>query len=305
MEGLRKVELKDKDIFNKFFKMVKEPLADTTFAMRYIWAAPMRHLWAIINGNLCVFGFLKDKYLLWGPPVGGDKLPETVSSCFEIVEQLNHNERIKVKPSAIYIPECLKSDYAAVAEKLGCTLEYWTQDYVYKTADLVGMKGKQFDSKRHKANFFAKNYDFCIEEFDFEKHSDGCLPLIQLWKAQKDEVISDSTRYELNAEAEVAATLIKNAQQLGVRGIVLKVEGKIAGVSLGEHLTQNMCSNIIEKTNPALNGASEFIFREFARSWPGCEFLNAQDDFGVDYLKRIKLSYCPAKLLASYCLEKK
>jgi hypothetical protein len=62
---------------------------------------------------------------------------------------------------------------------------------------------------------------------------------------------------------------------------------------------------IIEKTNPALNGASAFIFREFAKHWSEYRFVNAQDDFGVDYLKSVKLSYHPVRLLKGYCLEKK
>jgi len=304
MGELRKVELKDKDLFNNFFKNVKEPLADTTFAMRYIWSVPSKHTWTVINGNLCVFGFLKDKYLLWGPPVGGAKLSETISSCFGIVDEMNKKAGITAKPSAIYIPECLKSDYEAVAEQLGCSLNYWTQDYVYRTRDLAEQKGKEFDSKRHKANFFEKNYDYSVEEFDCEKHCSDCLALVELWRAQKEDA-AELWRYELDSETEVANTVIKNSRQLGVRGIVLKVEGKVVGVSLGEQLTDNMCSNIIEKTLPLLNGSAEFIFREFAKSWPNCEFLNAQDDFGVDYLKRVKLSYHPTRLLTSYCLEKK
>ena len=64
-------------------------------------------------------------------------------------------------------------------------------------------------------------------------------------------------------------------------------------------------ANIAEKTSPAVNGSAQFIFREFARFWSSYEFMNAQDDFGVDYLKRVKLSYNPVRLLKSYCLEKK
>jgi uncharacterized protein len=299
------VRLSDKKLFDEFFGKVPEPLADTTFAMRYIWSKPLKHTWTIINGNLCVFGFLKDKYLVWGPPVGGKNLQGTLNSCFEIVNDMNKKEGITAKPSVIYIPQSLKETYSAAKSNLGCTLNYWTQDYVYPTLDLIELKGAKFDSKRHKANQFAKSYDFKIEEFDGKAHIEGCLKILDIWKSEKDEIVTEYSRYELDAEAKVAAELIKNASQLGARGIVLKVEGKIVGVSLGEPLSSSIISNIIEKTSPALNGASEFIFREFSRFWSAYKFLNAQDDFGVDYLKRVKLSYHPTRLVESYCLEKK
>ncbi|MBI2580883.1 DUF2156 domain-containing protein [Candidatus Woesearchaeota archaeon] len=305
LSELRKVTLSDRETFHKFFAAVKEPLADTTFTMRFIWAEPLKHTWAIINGNLCVFGFLKDKYVVWGPPVGGTKQGETLGSCFDVVEKLNGDKGINANPVAIYIPECLKGNYEAIATEKGWAFDYWTQDYVYATKELIELKGKNFDSKRNKANFFAKNYDYKIEEFSFDSHANDCLKLIGLWREQKDDVISDSWRYELEAETEVARTVVEFSGELDVKGIVLKVEGTVAGISLGEQLAPNMCSNIIEKTKPALNGASEFIFREFARYWSSYELLNAQDDFGVDYLKRVKLSYHPARLLKSYCLEKR
>ncbi len=305
-EGMREVGLGDCETFRKFFASVKEPLADTTFVMRFIWAGPLRHVWTIINENLCVFGYDKGRYVLWGPPVGGAKLAETVSECFKLVEKLNSEAGISARPAAIYIPQCLKDDYAAIADELGATLAYWTQDYVYKTQDLAELKGPDFDSKRNKVNFFMKNYNYSVEEFDFGKHFEDCLKLTELWKDQKEEVADGSWRTEIDAETEVARTLLKFSRELGVKGLVLKVDGKLAGYSLGEHLADGMCSNIVEKTNPAVNGAAQFIFREFARLWqPQHEFLNAQDDFGVDYLKRVKLSYHPTRLITSYALEKK
>lgn len=302
---LREVKLTDREIFQKFFAAVKEPLADTTFTMRFIWAGSLKHVWTIIGGNLCVFGYDKSRYVLWGPPVGGAKLAATITECFKIVEGLNREAGIAAKPAAIYIPQCLKAEYDAVAEEIGASLGYWTQDYVYKTKDLIELKGKEFDSKRNKANFFMKNYSYSVEEFSFSSHFDYCMRLTELWQEQKEEADDGTWRYEIGAETEVAKTLLKFSRELGVKGIVLKAGGNVVGYSLGEHLAEGMCSNIAEKALSSVKGAAQFIFREFARYWSSYEFLNAQDDFGVDYLKRVKLSYHPARLITSYCLEKK
>jgi uncharacterized protein len=306
---MEKIKLEDKETFQEFFSSVKEPLADTTFVMRYIWAGPLKHTWKIINGNLCVFGFLKDKCVVWGPPVGKNekvnKLKETFSECFEIVEKINKQNGIDERPRAIYIPQCMKEDYESLANENGYAFDYWTQDYIYNTKDMAELVGSQFDSKRNRANYFSKNYNYEVKKFNPEKHSEGCLQLLELWKKQKELVVDEDCKYELDEETEVARATIKFAKKLNIKGVVLKVDGVIVGVSLGEQLTKNMMSNIIEKTNPAINGASQFIFREFARRWSDSEFLNAQDDFGIEYLKKTKLSYKPIKLIKSYYLEKK
>src|SRR3989338_6154155 len=187
---LRPVTLADAGLFRKCFAQVKEPVADTTFAMRYIWAGPLRHSWTVINGNLCVFGFDKGRHVVWGPPVGGEKLPETISACFDLVDGMNSAEGINSKPAAIYIPECLKKEYDGIAEKNRWSLSYWTQDYIYRRDDLAALSGKEFDSKRHKASQFEKNYAPVIEDFNPATHAEECVRLIELWRMQKVEVVT-------------------------------------------------------------------------------------------------------------------
>ena len=301
---MKKVILKDKNQLQKFFKTVKEPLADTTFTMRYVWAEPLRHRWAIINNNLCFFGFFKDRYVLWGHPIGGNKPIETLIDCFNIVKRLNENEGIKTKPIAIYIPEEFKDEHISTAVKNGFTFGYWTQDYIYTSKDLIQLKSKKYKSKRNLVNIFARNENISVEEFNFEKHSNECLKLIDLWRQRKEDVINEIDKYALDTETNAAKKLVRFSNHLGVKGIILKSDEKLIGVSLGEPLNDEMCSNIMEKTNNVFRGASEFIFREFARYWSSYQYLNAQDDFRVEYLKRIKLSYHPVKLLKSYYLEK-
>src|SRR3990167_1259051 len=108
---LNKITMEDKVRLDKYFKTIKEPISDTTFAMRFIWAEPLKHTWTIVNNNLCFFGFLKDKHVLWGPPLGGDKVSDTLSICFDVIEKLNNAIGINANPVAIYIPEFLKEEY--------------------------------------------------------------------------------------------------------------------------------------------------------------------------------------------------
>lgn len=300
---LREIKLEDKNFLERYFRTVKEPLADTTFAMRFIWAEPLNHKWALINKNLCFFGFLKSKYVVWGPIIGSNKLKETFDACFDIVGELNEKQGIVSNPIAIYIPAEFMEKYRAA--NTNYLFGRWTHDYVYKISDLIELKGKNYKSKRSEVNIFLRNNDIEVEEFNCDKHTAQCLNLIEFWRQQKEDYVSDADKSALDAETTAAKNLVRFSKQLNVKGVVVKVEGKLIGVSLGEPLTNQMCSNIIEKTNIRFRGASEFIFREFAKLWPLYKFLNAQDDFGIEYLKNAKLSYHPVKLLKSYYLEER
>lgn len=302
---LQQLTLESRDKLQKYFNAVKEPIADLSFTMRFIWAEPLRHNWLIINGNLCFFGFLKNRYVLWGPPLGGNEIFGTINECFTIVDNLNKDADIKALPSAIYIPSWIKEEWQEVLPE-NYEFSFWTQDYVYKTIDLIELSGKNYKSKRNEVNTFKKDHNVSVEQFNPKSHFKECLELIDNWKIQKSGFVTKKDeKAAIISETGAAKKLIKFSDRLDIKGVVLKVDEKVIGVSLGEELNSNMCSNIIEKTNLEFKGTSAFIFREFAKLYASHEFLNAQDDFGIEYLKNVKLSYHPVRLLKSYVLKKK
>lgn len=303
---LRQIRLEDKGLFEEFMNPVKEPIADTTFAMRLIWSEQLRHAWAIINGNLCVFGFLKDRHAVWGPVLNREgsatELKDTLKQCFAIVDGLNASEGINETPKLIYLPESMKGQYEQLP---GFSLSEWSQDYVYNTADLIELPGKNYHSKRRELNIFCRNSGIKAEPYSFSSHSQECIELIERWKKGKEGGVTGQwDSYALAAEAEVAKRLILLSNRLDVRGAVVRADEKVVGLALGEELGSSMASKIIQKTDFGYRGASEFVFREFARQWKEKQYIDAQDDFGVEYLRKMKLAYHPTKLVKCYALDK-
>ncbi len=300
---LKPIRLEDREIFERAYKALKFPLADQSFAMAYLCRKLLGIRWMILEKNLCVFADydVDGSTVLWGPVIPGNLLKETMDECFEMLDSLNKDSRMS---KLCYLPEELKEGYEGID---GYYAERQNQDYVYLTRELIELRGEKFKQKRGMANHFRKNYPHEIEDFD-SGHEKQCLELLEFWKQEKNEsgAITDGNQAAFNSEIDFAKQAVMEAKTLGLKGIVVKIGGKVIGFTLGEELNSEVCSIMVEKTSPRFRGISEFIFNEFLkRKWAGHKYVNTQEDMGVEYLKKSKMRYHPAFLLQSYMVKRK
>ena len=299
--SLNKFTIKDKKIFDNAYKKLKFPLAEHSFAWIYIWQGCYKDIeWVEINDNSCLFiTFLGNRHI-WGPALPGIKLADTIKKCFELCEQCNKENKIKGKPSVKYIPEELKEEYSDLK---GFNLVDQNQDYVYRRKDIIELKGDKYKDKRNLRNYFVKNYEYRVEVYEKSRHMKGCIEVLDRWKRQKLEVISKNDKESLKDEYDANLKVLELAKKFGLKGVVVYADGRIQGYTFGEQTNRNMCTDFFEKTNLDIKGLSVFIYGELLNLFEG-EFVNAGEDWGVDYLKAIKLSYHPIMIRKSYMLEK-
>ncbi|MCP3686602.1 MAG: DUF2156 domain-containing protein [bacterium] len=302
MHTLTKFSLGDKETFEKAYSALELPLAEHNFNWLVLWSEFYQDMeWAMINNNLCLFATFEGNRYVWGPPLGGDKLQETLDICFELCEEYNKKNSITGKPELLYLPEEFVEDYSKLNS---FTIKHQNQDYIYKVKELTSLEGGKHKKKRNLINGFLNQNKVSSEVFS-AKHEAGCLELLDWWKKQKEQDVPDADKEKQESEAEVAEKTIKMAEELKLKGLVVFIDGKIEGFTFGEKVVDNMGSVFIEKTNLSFNGLSAFIFTEFARKCFGdCEFINAGEDWDVEYLKKIKMSYHPEMLHKSYSVLK-
>lgn len=297
---LTKLTIQDKDIFNGYYRLLSCPPSDLSFSMMYTWDFSLNVRWNFINGNLCAFADCEDASVVIGPPLPGIRIADTIETCFDIMRRRN-TELGKTGRLGIYsIPEELKHVYESVP---GYKLQHQGQDYIYTSDTLINLPGKDLKKKRNLVNFFEKNYNYGVYPYDSSQHKEGCLDLLRRWKEQKSEKISDQIRLKFETECVTAQNTIIFADILGLKGIVVTVDGKIEAFTFGDTLNDNTANILIEKTNLEIKGIAQFIYREFVqRCWSGFEFINSGDDWGIEYLASTKLSYQPIKIARSYSL---
>ncbi len=287
--------------FDNAYNSLEFPLAEHSFAWIYAWESCYKDIeWEEINGNLCLFLTFEGARCVWGPVLPGNKLADTIQKCFSICESYSSKQGISKKPAAMYIPEELKEEYSSID---GFELKEQNKDYIYKVKDIIELGGRAYKDKRNKRNFFLKNYSHAAEDYSSAKHRQGCESLLEKWKKQKTPYLSGEDDEKVEEEARINRKAFELAEKLGIKGMVVLVDGKVEGYIFGERTNKRMCTLFFGKSNLELKGLSQFIYGEFLkRNFSDAELVNDGEDWDVGYLEHGKLSYNPEIIKKSHML---
>ncbi|HEX3044837.1 MAG TPA: phosphatidylglycerol lysyltransferase domain-containing protein, partial [Bacillota bacterium] len=106
---------------------------------------------------------------------------------------------------------------------------------------------------------------------------------------------------DVSEENEAMQLVLANFEALQVIGGVIKVDGKISALAVGEELNKITAVIHIEKANTEIDGMFPAINQQFAANcWSGYEFINREEDMGLEGLRKAKLSYNPVRLVEKF-----
>ena len=165
-------------------------------------------------------------------------------------------------------------------------------DYIYWTADLFGLPGKKYHSKRNHIASFEKENIWSSEEIDAH-NIDECVRMSIQW----EENNIDKNPDELSMEQSALAVAFKNYDALGFKGALLKNKTGALAFTFGEEINRRLFCTHFEKAYADVRGAYPMINREFAKMLHAYKYINREEDAGDEGLRKAKLSYHPAILL--------
>lgn len=174
-------------------------------------------------------------------------------------------------------------------------------DYVYAIDDLADLKGRKFQKKRNHVNKFrALHPDFEVLEVN------TCnMPRIQY-------MINEWYRIRMREDPEgdymleniALARACRNYAALGMEGIALIDDGQVLAVTMGSRMGKDTFDIHFEKALENVEGAYAAVNCEFARylrlKYPDVQYLNREDDMGLEGLRKAKLSYNPHHLVEKH-----
>lgn len=289
-------------------------LSSFSFPNIFLWSDFFDFQFETIEGYLCVFARNEIGCFLYLPPlkkgVSAKEIKEdgaearnfraAVLESFRVMGKTNKTSRI----SRVENVEPDYQDFFPQGEFI------WTKkadEYCYAREDIAGLNGNPYKSKRAAYNQFVKNYHHDFRVFEREMSAD-CLALYESWaKNRLGKSKDDVYNHMLLENRQVHELAMRYADELGLIGRVVKVDGKIRAYSFGYPLNEMMFCVLFEITDLAMNGLSVFIFREFCRDpqVQRYQLVNVMDDFGMENIARVKKSFRPTLLLPSYVVTKK
>jgi len=174
-------------------------------------------------------------------------------------------------------------------------------DYVYTIDDLADLKGRKFQKKRNHVNKFRSLHP----NFEILELNSCNMPMAQVMINEWYRIrMKDDPEGNYLLENIAMARACQNYMALGLEGIALVEDGQVLAVTMGSRMGKNTFDIHFEKALEHVEGAYAAVNCEFARflrlKYPDVEYLDREDDLGLEGLRKAKLSYNPHHMVGKH-----
>ena len=279
----------DLEKYSPYLQSGKSRGCEYSFANLYLWG---RQKAAVIQGQMVLFSQFNRKTVYPYPAGVGEVKP--------VLEAIIRDSQERGIPCRITGLD--SEDMAQMDEMFPGQFRYHcdrdSYDYVYAIDDLADLKGKKYQKKRNHINRFRENFpNYTIEPITGENMSQ-VQQMLEQWYAQRQEA---DPQGDYHMEKAAIYKALQHYEQLGLEGLVLVNEDRILAMTIGSRLTPDTYDIHFEKAIAEADTAYTVINCEFARylrlKYPEVQFLNREDDLGIEGLRKAKLSYYPHHLV--------
>lgn len=288
----RDISAGDRDWINELLRISDFQSCEYSFANNFAWRR-------LSDSKICRF---KDFYFLrsfsdgkpfYTFPAGNGDLEEVIALMREDAGSFGSGLSLRavLKPSADKLSELF-------GNRLSVRASRDSFDYIYSVKRLTELSGKKLHGKRnHISNFKKTPWEYKpLTEDKF----DDCLTFSATEYNERNAYSSHSA----TAEQFAINAFFTNFRELDLKGGVLYQCGRLVGFTIGARLNSNTMDIHVEKALRSAQGAYPTLFNEFLKAEAqGFEYVNREDDVGIEGLRRSKLSYCPDYLLEKYNID--
>ena len=292
--------LERKELIQQYLREAPGLLSSFSFINIFTWQEFFQFELEVIDGNLCIFARHDAGTFLYLPPLGKNVSAKTIQTCFERMDNVNHNkgvsrvENVHAHQLSLFPPEEF-SHYNKGSE------------YYYFRQDLANLTGNPYKSKRSSYNHFFKNYRFQYLPYD-DSMLAQCAALYHEWVLSRRPVYAHNAvaLQMLEENAGVHQLALRHYKELGLTGRVVVIDGNVKAYTFGYPLNEHTFCVLFEIADLFCNGLGVFIFREFCRdaALASYKFINVMDDFELKNIERTKDSYRPVVLFPCYVVSR-
>lgn len=263
-----------------------------SFANIYLWG--LQDV-AFLHGCVARFSHFSGKSVYPYPIGGGDKRA--------VIEEILKDARQRGIPCRIIgITEADKAELEQwFPGKFYIQYDRDGSDYVYDINTLADLRGKKLQSKRNHFN------RFCIDHPDHQ-----AIPLTCEWMPRAKAFVENwfAHRRETDPQGDyllenlALARAFNHCGELGMEGMLLMDGDEILALTMGSQLSNDTFDIHFEKALEDIPGAYAAVNCHFARylrmKYPQLQYLNREEDMGLEGLRKAKLSYRPHHMVEKH-----
>lgn len=171
-------------------------------------------------------------------------------------------------------------------------------DYMYLSKSLAELPGGAYHKKKnHISQYLRKHPDTEYRPLTKDIFGDA-LAVEEAWFAANE----GTGDYDKEEEYSIITEALKLFEPLRLTGGVLYTGGRPAAMTIASGITGKVADVHFEKAVPELDrdGAYSVINQLFAKTMTLYEYLNREEDLGIEGLRKAKLSYHPDVLLSKW-----
>ena len=286
------ITLESKELIDSFFKQKCTLSSEFTFTNLFMWQKSYNMHYAVPEGMLTIIPRHGNGPLSATYPVGKGDTKAAVRKILEYFEHIGETPLIRLYNDISRYQ--LEQDFP---DTFIFTEDVNSHDYVYRTSDLINLSGNKYHSKRNHVNRFKSSYNYEYHRMTPD-YKDRCMEMFKGWVDSKKDSVPG-----IDEQFDAVSTLLNNWEKLDITGGCLTVDGEMVAFSFGEQLCADGSMAVIhlEHANTDYNGSFAAMNQQFLEhEWSSFEFVNREEDMGLEGLRKAKESYRPVFMVKKY-----
>lgn len=293
MLDFRPIQIADKVWLDHLIRKGDLKTSDMNFTNLYTWAHGFKGEVAENSDRLFLrFGFYKERPC-YAFPVGTGSLKEAIEALKADAAERGFPFAMRVSGDAL--PQ-LEELYGGCYDLQNS--DKWN-DYVYSAEKLAALAGKKLHAKRNHIHRFEEHYNWSFEPVD-KDNLDECHRMCEAWMEQ----VGEERHVDYHDEKKAIEKLFRDYDILKPEGGLIRADGEVVAFTFGELLSSDTVLIHFEKSYPHIQGGYTMINREFVRyilqKYPQIEWINREEDMGLENLRKAKQSYFPDMMVTKY-----
>ncbi len=259
------------------------------FANLFCWQEAYQYSWRLYKGRLVIYDGVNQCAFM---PLGETLPPEELAGlCRELMLS-------GLEPDIGLVTDSYLDAYPRCDHYFSVTPERDYAEYIYSVDSLCQLNSAKLHKKKNLISQFERLYPAYEIQVLSKKNQDAA-------RAFSRDLLYGQGGLSQTLEAEFMAMekAFENFEDLGLEGLALMVDDRMAAFSIFSPLNPSTYNVQFEKSDFDFKGAAQVINQQTALFLQDkCQYINREQDLGIKGLRQAKMSYEPEKLLVPHTL---